>query len=106
MAGLLQLGQNTIEQLEFARGTINIRTVYNAARVAQMYGQLFLDVLENERMIADLSQLHDRVHQCFSSVLARFVLGQNHATLLHLVEKIIFLLKIILFMCRICSKRC
>lgn len=42
----------------------------NSSRNFQMLTHRFFNVLENKRMIADFSQLHDRVHQRFRSTFA------------------------------------
>lgn len=85
MSSLLELGQDAIEQLEFATRSINLRPVDDPVRVVQMNREFLFDVLKNERMVADLSQLHDRVHQRLGAVLSVRRVGQQHAVRLHVM---------------------
>ena len=83
MIGHFQLGQNSIEQFEFARRTVQIRPGQSTsvqsfvsnmpmdlphadtAAVVEMPADLLFQLVKDERMVAYLPQLHDGVHQRF-----------------------------------------
>ena len=120
MIGHLQFRQDSVEQLEFARRTVQISPRQptavqsfasniamhlphaDAAGIVEMPADLLLQLVEDERMVADLSQLHDGVHQRFRigslAVLkardetsptlhhsAYWIFGHEHSAALHLI---------------------
>jgi len=42
-----------------------------------MFRHRLLDVTEHEGMVADLAELHDRVHQCFGAAFALLAWEEN-----------------------------
>ena len=87
MVEMFQFGQDAIEQFEFARRPVEVGSGDEAARDAHVLAIGLFDVLEHEGVIAELPQLHDRVHQGLGSSLALLVLfrsvRQHHAFALH-----------------------
>jgi len=77
MVGGLQLWQNTIKKLKFAASPEDVRASNQAIFVAQMNGQFLFNVLENEGVVTDLSQLHDCVHESLGATLASCLVSQN-----------------------------
>ena len=74
MVELLELGQDAIQQLKLARRAVEIASGYDSARDVRVLAVSLFDVLEHERVVAELAQLHDRVHQRLGSALALLVL--------------------------------
>ena len=82
---------------QFARGGQEGRTAFFSTRNkstwhSNVLGVGLFDVLEHERVVAQLPQLHDRVHQGLGVRLVGALrrLGQHHALLLHVTEIISF----------------
>ena len=72
MFGHLQLRQDPIEEFKFAGCSEEFDRI-DLSGCCEL-GHRLLDVWEEERMVADLSQLHDRVHE---SASATFTLKQS-----------------------------
>ncbi len=88
VAGLLELGQDAVEELELAGGSVDVGALNHVRRRVDVLGVGLLDVLEHEGMVAELSQLHDRVHEGLGSAGLTLALGvarvgQHDTALLH-----------------------
>ena len=78
-----QFGQDAVEQLEFARDTEEIGPVDHAFLVPERLSQTFFDLREEKRMVADLAQLHQLVHQGSSASFASLTLDGQRSILRH-----------------------
>ena len=87
MVELLQFGQDAVKQFEFSRCTIEVRARDDAAWYGHVLAIGLFDVLEHERVVAELTQLHDCVHQGLGTALALLVLlgavGEQDTLALH-----------------------
>ena len=89
MVEMFQFGQEAIEQFEFARRPVEVGAGHEAAWDAHVLAICLFDMLEHEGVIAELPQLHNRVHQglgASSSLLVLFrSVRQHHAFALHVL---------------------
>ena len=70
MAASLQLREYSVKQFKLSTGPEDVWTMDNVEST-KMPGVTLLHMLEHEGVVAELSELHDGVHQCLRPALCQ-----------------------------------